>query len=406
MSNAQKPARGAARRAPQDMQVAILGRPNVGKSTLFNRLVGARLAAVSHKPQATRHSIFGARGAARGETRSPKDGLKSGTGRAHESQSRAQTGGPPGAPPSARAASEPPPDLPAGTPPKTRRDSPSGPPPNLPTGTPSHARQDSPSGLPPDLVFIDTPGLGDGATLGRTLRRNAQQALDACDLSLLVSEFGRWQALDDAVLDMIRAAGKPCIAVLNKVDRAPLLAGAPSPEALREMAARHAFAAIVPLSARRDAAFDGLERELRALLPRARSAAAGATAGAVAGDECDDKFLVAERIREQIMRNLHRELPYVTHVAIDTFQERPSGVHVRASILVERESQRGIVLGKGGRVVKRISESARRGAAALLGKPVHLFLRVALRPDWRRDPRVVGSYLAPARVAGARPERA
>lgn len=286
--------------------VALTGRPNVGKSTLFNRLIGAHLSPVTHKPQTTRYNVRGIL-----------------------SESRRQ------------------------------------------------------------MIFVDTPGLHRRArhSLDRVMNRNALRALDDVDAVAMMVAYDRWLPEDEAVLEAVKACGKPAFLLLNKVDRArdkSALLGL-----IRAASRRHDFKEIFPLSALRDAGFSGLTAALGECLP--------VRDFVFEPDQLSDRserFLAAELVREQLMLELHQELPYAAHVEVERFEERSPGARISAVILVEKENHRAIVIGRGGVRLKRVGTRARREIERLTGKRVFLQLWVKARSAWRRDPAVVNAYFS------------
>ncbi len=274
--------------------IAIVGRPNVGKSTLINALIGFRLSIVAPKPQTTRHRILGVR------------------------------------------------------------------------TTPAH-----------QLVLLDTPGLHDasGRALNRLLNRAARGSIEEADAIALVVEASGWRDADDSVLATSAAAGRPIVLVLNKVDRLPRK-DAILP-LLEESARRHPFAAMVPVIARKADGIVELADALAGLVPIGEPL--------FAADELTDRserFLAAERIREQLVRQLHEELPYATTVEIERFKREGHRYRIDAVIWVERDSQKAIVIGDGGARIKSIGTLARHALIDLLGSPVHLNLWCKVREDW------------------------
>jgi GTPase len=286
--------------------VAVVGRPNVGKSTLVNRLVGRKVAITSSRPQTTRTAIRGVR---------------------------------------TTAASQ--------------------------------------------LVFLDTPGIHKPRTpLGERTNARARATLDEVDVVSLVIEanapIGRG---DRFIADLVRASSTPRVLVLNKVDvadRADVVDHlAMAADALGE------FDAYVPLSAVTGDGVDALVAELEDRIPH----------GPLffpEGEVTDqpETFLAAELVREQLLRVARDELPHSIAVVvepIDEDEEPEPGAHLRlrAVIRVERESQKGIVIGRGGAVLKEAGTNARRELEALLGVPVYLETRVKVDPDWQRRPKAL-----------------
>lgn len=278
--------------------VALVGRPNVGKSTLLNALIGFRLSIVSPRPQTTRHRILG-----------------------------------------------------------------------IDTG---EAGQ---------ILYVDTPGMHRGGrrAINRSLNRVARAALDEVDLVVQVIEAGRWTEEDEALYALLAGQPVPRLLAINKVDlardKAALL------PFVAELAASHAFDAVHYVSARRRKGLEPLRADILARLP-ARPAVFGP-------DEITDRserFLAAERVREQLMLRLDQEVPYATTVEIERFQDRDDGVtEIHAVIWVEREGQKAIVIGQGGAQLKAIGAAARRQMESLFGRKVFLKLWVKVREGWSDD---------------------
>ncbi|WP_372722732.1 GTPase Era [Immundisolibacter sp.] len=277
--------------------VAIVGRPNVGKSTLLNRLVGQKLAITSAKPQTTRHRLLGIR---------TEDGIQA--------------------------------------------------------------------------VFVDTPGMhpDEGRALNRYLNRTATGALEGVDLVLVVLQGTHWTQQDQRVVELVKAGGQPAVAVVNKVDlvtdKAALL-----PQ-LERLGAQGCFSEIVPVCARKGSGIDRLVQVVGRLLPEGGPL--------FPTDQVTDRsqsFLAAEIVREKLMRHLHQELPYVCTVSIESFDEQPSGTEIGAVIWVERASHKGIVIGKGGTMLKQIGSEARLDLETLLETHVFLRLWVRERSGWTDD---------------------
>lgn len=276
--------------------VAIVGRPNVGKSTLLNALVGQKLSITSPKPQTTRHRVMGIL-----------------------------------------------------------------------------------SGQAFQAVFIDTPGLhtNQPRALNRLMNRAAGSSMADADLILWMVDAARWTAEDEAVLERVRSADKPCILVINKVDR--LRRREQLLPLIEKLAGLHAFAAVVPLSAQRPADVNRLAPVIEGLLPEAPPL--------FPADQVTDRserFLAAEVIREKLTRFLHQELPYGLTVEIESWQEQddPPAVDIHAVIWVERAGQKPIVIGKGGQVLKSVGRAARLELNQSLGRRVHLELWVKVRENW------------------------
>jgi GTP-binding protein Era len=277
--------------------IAVAGRPNVGKSTLVNALVGAKVSIVAPKPQTTRHRILGV-----------------------HTTSAAQ------------------------------------------------------------LVFIDTPGLhrSDVRAIERYLNRTARGALGDADVIALVVEAARWQDEDEQALAVAASAAAPLVLVMNKIDR--LRSRDALLPRIAEVARRHPFAAVVPVSATRRDGLERLEQVLTSLVPEGEPR--------FEADALTDRslrFLAAERIREQVVRQLRDELPYATTVEIESYAEEPGLTRIHATIWVEREGQKAIVIGSAGSQIKSIGVAARRELEALCEGRVHLELVVRVREHWSQD---------------------
>jgi GTPase len=302
--------------------VAIVGRPNVGKSTLLNRIVGEKLAIVSPRPQTTRNRIVG-----------------------------------------------------------------------VWTGTLAESRAGE-GALGGQIVFVDTPGVHQArSALNRFMVDEALAALSDVDVLLLVAEADAGAAAglpaearlqhpaERNLLTEARANGKPVVLALNKVDRVkdkgrlfPVLAA---------WQAQAEPAALIPISATRGSGVVDLVRELLRLLPKGPPLYPPDML-----TDRSERFLVGELIREQLFLRLRQELPYATAVVVDNWEERADqgDVVVDATILVEREAQKAIVVGKGGQMIRDIGTAARAEVTTLLGRPAHLRLHVKVAPEWTSSP--------------------
>jgi GTP-binding protein Era len=283
--------------------VALVGRPNAGKSTLLNRFVGEKVAIVSDKPQTTRHRIVGVRNAPGGQ-----------------------------------------------------------------------------------IVFVDTPGIH--KPLHRMNTRMVDAAIDALRQAdvvvLVVDASGRPGSGDAFVVDLLAQARVRPIVALNKIDCIEKPRLLPLMEHYAQMASPRA---IVPMSARTGDGVAALEEELLAALPEGEPL--------YPDDYLTDqteRSLAAELVREKVLRHTRDELPFTTAVVIDRFEEAqaPGGLtRIFASILVDHDSQKPIVIGKGGEMIKRIGTEARRDVEEMLGGRVHLDLHVKVRQAWRDDERLL-----------------
>jgi GTP-binding protein Era len=290
--------------------VAIVGRPNVGKSTLLNALVGERVSITSRKPQTTRDRIAGV----------------------------------------------------------------------LTRGTPPAVTQ---------FIFVDTPGFQTRhrSLLTRRMNDAVTRALAEVDAIVLVVDAHGWTREDDALVRLLPppAEGRSkVILALNKTDaltdRNALL------PLLQTAAAKHPFAALVPVSAERGRQLDELSSEIERLLPAGEPL--------FDADQFTDRsvrFLAAELVREKAFRLLGEELPYGVAVAIERWEEDENHAQIVAALLVERESHKPIVIGAQGAKLREIGRLAREDIAKLLGKAVHLETWVRVKRGWTDDARALKS---------------
>ena len=287
--------------------VAIIGRPNVGKSTLLNALVGEHVSITSRKPQTTRVRVLGV------HTR--------------------------------------------GTPPATTQ-----------------------------CIFIDTPGFQrrHRSMLTRRMNEAVGAALAEADVIVLVIDARGVTGEDQAVLDLLPAGRGNVILALNKTDlladRDQLL------PRIAEAAARYPFAAVVPVSAEKRWQLDNLLDEIERRLPEGEPL--------FETDQFTDRsvrFLAAESIREKAFRLLGDELPYGIAVTIERWNEDEARAEIVATLLVEREAHKGIVIGAGGAKLREIGRLARLDIEKVLGKPVHLQTHVRVRRGWSDDARALKS---------------
>ena len=283
--------------------IAIVGRPNVGKSTLLNALVGQKISITSAKAQTTRHRITGIR-------------------------------------------------------------------------TVGEAQ----------FIFVDTPGFQTlhEAALNRTLNRTVRSVLGDVDVVLLVVEAGRFGPADAQVLALV-PEGKPVFLVANKLDT--ITRRADLAPWLQTMQQRHPFAQFVPLSAKKDADVQRLLEIVRPYLPQKPW-----LHDADALTDRNDRFLVSEVIREKLFRLTGDELPYTSTVVIDKYEEEGRLRRVAASIVVERDAHKGMIIGVGGERLKRIGSEARQELEKLLDAKVFLELWVKVRSGWADDEAHLRSY--------------
>ena len=283
--------------------VAIVGRPNVGKSTLLNRLVGQKVSITSRKPQTTRQRISGILTLAGAQ-----------------------------------------------------------------------------------LVFVDTPGFQTkhGSALNRSMNRVVTQSLAAVDVVLLVIEALRFSPEDRALLQLLPAT-RPTLLVINKTDklaeRRLLL------PFIKEMAEQHAFAEIVPVSATKGHSIAELARSISGYLPERP-----ALYSADEVTESSERFMAAELIREKLFRLLGDELPYVSAVLVERFVMDGALRRIQASIIVDKESQKGIVVGAKGGQLKTIATQARVDMEKLFGGKVHLEVWVKVKSGWTENPQLLQQF--------------
>jgi GTP-binding protein Era len=280
--------------------VAIVGRPNAGKSTLVNRLVGQKVAIVTSKPQTTRNRIQG-----------------------------------------------------------------------ILTNTEGQ------------IVFIDTPGLHEAeSALGRQMMQEVAAAVEGIDLLLLMVDASRMHPhADDLLLEKAKRFRGKTILALNKVDRLPKPKLLPLMEAF---AKAFEFAAIVPISALKGSGCDELLGELFKKLPEGEPY--------FPEDQVTDqpeRFLAAEIIREKAIQVMYHEVPYALAVMIEKFEETPKLLRIEALMNVERDSQKKILIGHKGEMLKKIGTDARKELETLLGTKIYLGLFVKVAPDWRENPQKV-----------------
>ena len=281
--------------------VCILGRPNAGKSTLLNSLVGEKLAIISPKPQTTRNRI-------QGIINVPKQKSRDGA----------------------------------------------------------------------QIVLIDTPGVHKpDSSLGRKMMVEVREALEGCDLVLVIMDLTHTiDRRDQFALDLVKQSGTKAFLILNKIDlirdKAKLL---PLIEEYRKL---YNFQEVVPISALKKKGLDTLLDLIIKALP------SGPTY--FPEDQVTDqpaRFMAAEIVREQVLLNTQEEIPYATTVIVDSFEEGKKLTRVGATIYCEREGQKGILVGRGGQMLKRIGTAARLQIERMLGTKVFLELYVKVEPGWR-----------------------
>ncbi len=280
--------------------VSVVGRPNVGKSTLVNRLVGQKVAIVSDKPQTTRNRILAVV--------------------------------------------------------------------NRPHG---------------QIVLIDTPGIHKPMhRMNERMVETALSTLGQVELALWLADVSEaFGAGDRFVAQALRKAGKPVILGLNKIDLIAKPRLLPLIDSYRQLMD---FAEVIPLSALTGENADLLTERLLAQLPEGERLYPEDFL-----TDLPERFFVGEMVREAILHHTRDEIPYVSGVVVESFKEEAGLVRVEASVLIERDSQKGILIGRGGAMLKAIGTQARHQIEAFLGTKVFLGLFVKVRENWREDPRVL-----------------
>lgn len=277
--------------------VSILGRPNTGKSTLLNALVGTKVAIVADKPQTTRISIQGV------------------------------------------------------------------------VTTPGS-----------QIVFLDTPGIHKAdSPLNKRMMDAVRAALEERDLLLLLADVSRrFGEEDEHALGILKRSDTPALLVVNKIDllreKGLLL------PLIDRYRALHEFADIVPVSALTGEGLEMLRNEIVSRLPEGPAY--------FPEDHITDqpeRFLAAELVREKILHETREEVPHSVAVLVDAWEETPRLVRIYATVLVERDGQKAILIGKGGAMMKRVGTQARLEMEALLGHKIYLDLRVKVQPKWREQ---------------------
>ena len=285
--------------------VSMIGRPNVGKSTLVNELIGQKITITAPRPQTTRHRI--------------------------------------------------------------------------------HAIKSTPCY---QIVLVDTPGLHQGIkkSLNRYMNRAAKSALVDVDAVVFVVEANKWTREDDMVARLLADVKAPVIVAINKVDT--VKAKYDLLPFIEQVSKKVDFKAVVPVSAYRKINLEALEQEIVACLPEQPPI--------FPEDYVTDrptKFLVAEMIREKLMRYLGEEVPYGTTVEVEQMKwdEAAERWVIHATIMVEREGQKRIVIGEEGQLIKKIGTEARKDIMNLLDARVHLELWVKVKSNWSDDDRALAS---------------
>ncbi|MCK9619966.1 MAG: GTPase Era [Methylobacter sp.] len=283
--------------------VALIGRPNVGKSTLMNHLLKQKISITSRKPQTTRHRILGINTTAAGQA-----------------------------------------------------------------------------------IYMDTPGMhsSEKRALNRYLNRTAETTLTGVDVIVWLIDGLSWHEYDEAIFKKLEQAGLPVILAVNKVDKVA------DKEAILkffdEAQHRFPFKHLVPISALKGTNLDQLESLIMALLPEQDLI--------YPEDQITDRserFLAAEIVREKLTRRLGDELPYALTVEIERYEEKPNITKIYAIIWVERLTQKNIVIGKDGEMLKKVGTDARLDIEKLIGQKVYLQLWVKVKKGWSDSERALQS---------------
>jgi len=283
--------------------VAIIGRPNVGKSTLLNALMGQKISITSKKPQTTRHNLLGI---------------------------------------------------------KTEGDY--------------------------QLLFVDTPGIHqhEPKAINRYMNRSARRALNDVDVLLFLIDRQKWNADDEDVAALFNETQAEKILVINKVDlmedKAKLL-----PQ-LQKLQAKFPDAKLIPVSAEKKVNLVELEKVIRSLLPESP----------FYYDEeqitdRSERFLVAEIVREKLMRQLGEELPYAVTIQLERYETTDKAIFIDVTIYVEKEGQKRIIIGQAGERLKRVGIDARTDMEAMLGAKVMLNTWIKVKSGWSDDERAMKS---------------
>ena len=309
--------------------VSIIGRPNAGKSTLLNALVGEKLAIVTRKPQTTRNRIQGIVNVERKKPSLAKE---------------AKMGHPDGS-----AAPE----------------------------SSSKKRAARPSNLSGQIVLIDTPGVHKPInSLNRRMMKEVYDALEGCDLLLLIVDASaKFGTGDQFVIDIAKKSGQKCFLLLNKIDALEKQKLLPL---IEQYKALHDFAEVLPISALKK---DGLDTLLEAVVKALPEGPRYFPKDQVTDQP--ERFLVAELIREQVLLTTEQEVPYATTVLIEQYEEGERLTRIAATIFCEREGQKAILIGKQGSTLKKIGTAARMQIQSLLNTKIYLELFIKVRPGWR-----------------------
>ncbi len=283
--------------------IAILGKPNVGKSTCLNHILGQKVSITSRKPQTTRQQILGVK-------------------------------------------------------------------------TNDHAQ----------AIYVDTPGIhsNNKNALNRYMNRAATSVIDGVDIIVFMVVAGKWAEQDDWILEKLKEATCPIVLAINKIDRfkdkgklLPLI---------KEYSQKHNFSEVIPISAKSSDSTQQLEAIIEKKLPDGIQQ--------FPDDQITDRsqrFLAAEIVREKIMRQTGDELPYSIALEVEEFKEKKAIVHIGILILVDKRSQKSIIIGKEGSRLKEVGRQARLDLENMLDSKVFLRLWVKVREGWADDERALNS---------------
>lgn len=234
------------------------------------------------------------------------------------------------------------------------------------------------------ICFIDTPGIfKPHASLGANLLRKAESGRRDCDALLFV--FASDEGIDKDICEKVRTAGKPVVLAYNKIDKIRADEGENKLKKLLKLLPEDTH--VIRCSARDNFGMDDIVKALTELLPEGEAL--------YPDDIVSDRpreFVFAEFIREKCMRLLHDELPHSIYVEIKSVEEEDEGIAIRANILVERESEKAIVIGKRGAMIAKISKYSEDAIKGYVGKPVYVRLLVKVAPDWRNDDRFLQQH--------------
>jgi GTP-binding protein Era len=238
------------------------------------------------------------------------------------------------------------------------------------------------------VIFVDTPGIHAAGkkALNRYMNKAALAALQDVDVIVMVVDAGKWREEDDYVLQCLRDLKAPVLLAVNKVDQVKDKNKNALLPVLDSLQSRHDFAAIIPLSALQGDNIEVLEEAITQYLPEGEPF--------YPEDQFTDRserFLAAELVREKVMRQLGQELPYEITVEIDQFKHKNSCLHIGAVILVDKPSQKAIVIGKGGSRLKTIGKAARMDMEKLFDCKVMLSAWVKVKSGWSDDERMLRS---------------